>query len=72
METALKVIPAKAKFADEAQREDVLKIYREGIATLRQRLSDYAGQSPAHSQVHTNLRSQELELRTSERFVVEN
>ena len=40
METALKVIPAKAKFADEAQREDVLKIYREGIATLRQRLSE--------------------------------
>jgi hypothetical protein len=40
MESALKVIPTKGRFAEEAQREDVLKIYREGIATLRQRLSE--------------------------------
>jgi hypothetical protein len=40
MESALKVIPTKAKFAEDAQREEVLKIYREGIATLRRRLSE--------------------------------
>jgi hypothetical protein len=40
MESALEVIPAKAKFADESQREEVLKIYRDGIGTLRQRLNE--------------------------------
>ena len=40
MESALKVLPSKARFAEYAQREDVLKIYREGIATLRRRLSE--------------------------------
>ena len=40
MESALKVIPTKAKFVDDAQRDEVLKIYRDGIATLRQRISE--------------------------------
>ena len=38
METALKTIPAKGKFTDNRQLDDVLKIYRDGIETLRQRL----------------------------------
>ena len=40
MDSALKVIPTKAKFADDTQREEVLNIYRDGIATLRKRLSE--------------------------------
>jgi hypothetical protein len=40
MESALNVIPAKAKFAGDTQREEVLKIYRDGIASLRKRLSE--------------------------------
>lgn len=38
MESALKTIPAKSKFSNDAQREEVLNIYREGIAMLRRRL----------------------------------
>lgn len=40
MDSALKTIPAKAKFADDTQRDEVLKIYRDGTATLRRRLSE--------------------------------
>lgn len=40
MESALSQIPAKGKFANEAQREEVLKIYRDGIRSLRQRLGE--------------------------------
>jgi hypothetical protein len=40
MESALKAIPAKAKFVTDAQREEVLQIYRDAIATLRQRVSE--------------------------------
>ena len=39
MESSLQTIPTKAKFADDAQRDEVLNIYREGIATLRKRLN---------------------------------
>ena len=38
MEAALKAIPAKAVFDRDAQRDEVLKIYRDGIATLRRQL----------------------------------
>ncbi len=38
MESALNVIPSKANYANAAQREEVLKIYRDAIGTLRQRL----------------------------------
>jgi hypothetical protein len=40
MESALKGIPTKAKFGTDAQREEVLQIYRDGIETLRQRLGE--------------------------------
>ncbi|MBM3832621.1 MAG: hypothetical protein FJ403_04990 [Verrucomicrobia bacterium] len=40
MDSALKAIPTKAKFADDNQRDKILKIYREGIETLRKRLSE--------------------------------
>ncbi|MBI4663056.1 MAG: CehA/McbA family metallohydrolase [Verrucomicrobia bacterium] len=40
MESALKTIPMKAKFAEDAQREEVLKIYRDGIEMLRTRLGE--------------------------------
>jgi hypothetical protein len=39
MESALKAIPGKAKFDDATQREEVLRIYRDGIEALRQRLN---------------------------------
>lgn len=38
MESALAKIPAAAVFDDEAQREEVLGLYREGIAKLRGRI----------------------------------
>ena len=40
MEAAEKAIGAKAKFDRDAQREEVLKIYRDGIALLRKRLNE--------------------------------
>jgi hypothetical protein len=40
MEAALQQIPAKGKFASDTQREDVLKIYRDGIRSLRKRLNE--------------------------------
>jgi len=40
MESALRVIPTKATFTDDGQREEVLKIYRDGIATLRRRFTE--------------------------------
>jgi hypothetical protein len=40
MELALRDIPPKAKFADDSQRNEVLKVYRDGIERLKKRLSD--------------------------------
>lgn len=40
MESALQRISAKGQFANDAQREEVLKIYRDGIRTLRPRLGE--------------------------------
>jgi hypothetical protein len=40
MESSLKVIPTKAKFENEEQREEILKIYRDGIATLQRRIGE--------------------------------
>jgi len=40
LESALKVIPTKAKFDTDAQREEVLRIYRDGIETLQRRLRE--------------------------------
>jgi hypothetical protein len=40
MEAALKAIPAKGRFDDDKQREEVLQIYREGIRTLRRQLAE--------------------------------
>lgn len=40
MESSLQQVPAKGKFANDAQREDVLKIYRDGIQSLRKRLDE--------------------------------
>lgn len=40
MESALQQIPAKGQFASDVQREEVLKIYRDGIRSLQQRLGE--------------------------------
>lgn len=40
LESGLKAIPMKARFDTEAQREEVLQIYREGTETLRRQLRE--------------------------------
>ncbi len=39
MRAALDIIPRKAVFADDQQRDEVLDVYRQGIATLEERLN---------------------------------
>jgi hypothetical protein len=38
MQQAIREIDQKATFADDTERDDVLAVYRQGIATLRKRL----------------------------------
>ena len=38
MQQAIKTIQEKAKYDNEAQRDEVLDVYRQGIASLRKRL----------------------------------
>ncbi|MHC4406606.1 MAG: CehA/McbA family metallohydrolase [Planctomycetota bacterium] len=46
MQQAIGTIRQKATFADDEQREQVLKVYREGIATLRKRMEQHARRTP--------------------------
>ena len=38
MEDAIETIQEKSKFADDRQRDEVLEVYRQGIAALRRQL----------------------------------
>jgi len=42
MRRALEVIPKRGTFANDAERERVLEVYREGIATLEKRMAEEA------------------------------